>query len=198
MPKLVDGDERRAVLMEATSRAIAERGLARVTLREIARAGGWSTGIVTHYFADKRALVMATFRDRADRARRHIEREVAAGVPLLDASIAVGLPIDDDRMVDWRVYLAYMGAAIGEPELGALLHERQQRFAATVTEAISAEVSAGRLRPGLDPAHEAARLVVILHGVATQAVLAPDLWPPTAQRRVVDEHLATVSNVSAR
>ncbi len=70
MPKVVDSDERRARLIAATSDAIARDGLAHVTLRTIARSAGWTTGIVTHYFADKRELLMATFDHHADRARR--------------------------------------------------------------------------------------------------------------------------------
>lgn len=198
MPKVVDSGERRAVLIDATSRQIAERGLAHVTLRSIARVGGWSTGIVTHYFADKHELLMATFRERADRARRDIERSVAAGTPLLDAVIDAALPLDDVRTIDWRVYLSYMGAAIGEPELAELLLARHERFAATLTEAIAAAISDGRLRSGLDPHHEASRLLAVLNGLATQAVLMPDQWPPATQRRVVADHLLTISNPRTR
>ena len=62
-------EQRRAELIEVTAREIARVGLERVTLRDIARAGGWTTGIVSHYFVDKRELMIATFRSRADRAR---------------------------------------------------------------------------------------------------------------------------------
>ncbi len=189
MPKMVDSDERRAVLIDATSRQIAERGLGNVTLRSIARVNGWSTGIVTHYFADKRELLMATFRERADRARRHIETEIAAGHSLLDASVDAALPLDDARMLDWRVFLAYMGASIGEPELDVLFRERQQSFRITLAEALADEVIAGRLPAGSNVDHEAARLLVTLNGVAIQAVLAPDLWPADQQRRVINDHL---------
>ncbi len=189
MPKMVDSDERRAVLIDATSRQIAERGLGNVTLRSIARVNGWSTGIVTHYFADKRELLMATFRERADRARRHIETEIAAGRSLLEASVDAALPLDEARMLDWRVFLAYMGASIGEPELDVLFRERQQSFRDTLAEAIADEVIAGRLPAGSNVDHEAARLLVTLNGVAIQAVLAPDLWSADQQRRVINDHL---------
>ncbi len=189
MPRMVDSDERRAVLIDATSRQIAERGLGNVTLRSIARVNGWSTGIVTHYFADKRELLMATFRERADRARRHIETEIAAGRSLLDASVEAALPLDEARMLDWRVFLAYMGASIGETELDVLFRERQHSFRITLAEAHADEVVAGRLPAGFNVDHEAARLLVTLNGVAIQAVLAPDLWSADQQRRVINDHL---------
>jgi AcrR family transcriptional regulator len=192
MPRVVDGDERRAELIAATSAEIASRGLANVTLRSVARARGWTTGIVTHYFADKRELLMATFRERADRARRHIEEQVATGIPLLDAAVDAALPVDDERMLDWRVFLAYMGASIGEEELDALLRDRQQRFHDTLREGILDEIGAGRLPVDVDPDHGSTRLLATLNGVATLAVLTPDRWPPAIQRAVVAEHLAAL------
>ena len=193
MPKVVDVDERRAALIDATSREIAERGLANVTLRSIARVNGWSTGIVTHYFADKHELLMATFNERADRSRRAIEAAVAAGVPLLDAAIDAALPLDEERMVDWRVYLAYMGAAVGERELRQLHRERQRRFADTLADGLADAVRAKRFRRGLDVEPEATRLLAVLNGVASQAVLDPDRWSPRLQRDVVDAHLASLA-----
>lgn len=192
MPKVVDVDERRTALIDATSREISERGLANVTLRSIARVNGWSTGIVTHYFTDKRELLMATLTDRADRSRRHIERQVASGVSLLDAAIDAGLPIDEERTIDWRVYLAYMGAAVGEPELRGLLRERQRRYTDTIAQGIGDAIADRRLRAQLDPHHEAERLVVVVNGVAIQAVLDPERFPPAVQRRIVGDHLATL------
>ena len=132
---------------------------------------------------------MATFRERADRARRHIETEIAAGRSLLDASVEAALPLDEARMLDWRVFLAYMGASIGETELDVLFRERQHSFRITLAEALADEVVAGRLPAGFNVDHEAARLLVTLNGVAIQAVLAPDLWSGDQQRRVINDHL---------
>lgn len=192
MPKVVDIDERRAALIDATSREIAARGLANVTLRSIARVNGWSTGIVTHYFADKHELLMATFNERADRSRREIERSVAAGVSLLDAAIDAGLPVDEERMLDWRVFLAYMGAAVGEPELLGLLRERQRRYLDTIVSALGEAARAGRLPARIDTRHEAERLLAVLNGIATQAILDPARFPARVQRRIVADHLRTV------
>jgi AcrR family transcriptional regulator len=193
MPKVVDVDERRAALIDATSREIASRGLANVTLRSIARVNGWSTGIVTHYFSDKHELLMATFNERADRSRRAIEAATGAGVPLLDAALEAALPLDDERMVDWRVYLAYMGAAVGECELRQLHRERQRRFAATITDGIAEAVASGRFARGLDVAAEAERLLALVNGIAAQAVLDPERWPADAQRGVVQAHLRSLA-----
>ncbi len=197
MPRMVDVDERRSELIEATCQVIARHGLNNVTLRSVARVRGWTTGIVSHYFADKRALLMATFESRADRARFHLEQRLLEGSPLLEAALDATLPLDEERMLDWKIFLAFMGASIGEPELAAVLHRRQATFRAVLLEALSAEVRAHRLASSVDPAHEADRLLVVINGVAMKAVLDPHEWPPSAQRMVLADHLDSLARSSA-
>jgi AcrR family transcriptional regulator len=197
MPKVVDGDERRATLIAATSEAIAREGLANVTLRSIARSAGWTTGIVTHYFADKRELLMATFRARADRARRQIESARAAGTPLLEAAIDAAMPLDDERLLDWRVFIAYMGAAIGDEDMAQLHRVRVDSFTKTIRGALAGEQVAGRLPAALDPALEADRLVALINGIALQAVLRPRSFTPRRQQALIDGHLRTLLRTTA-
>src|SRR6188472_4105948 len=74
MPRIVDVDVRRAELTDATARVIARSGIEAATMREIAAEAGWTTGALTHYFADKRELLLATFQSSvaAGRAARRL------------------------------------------------------------------------------------------------------------------------------
>lgn len=190
MPRVVDPQQRRAQLIDVTAAEIARVGLDQITLRGIARAGGWTTGIVSHYFIDKRDLLIATFRSRADGARQRIEWARAGGATGLEAIIDNALPVDDDRLTSWKVFLAFWAAAVGDDELTAIHVQRHDSFTESVEVALRAERDEGRFRSGFDLAHEARRLIALLDGVALQAVLQPDRWPPTEQRGIVEEHLA--------
>ena len=53
MPKIVDWDTRRDEILSATWRVIARDGIARATIRAIAREADCSRGILAHYFDDK-------------------------------------------------------------------------------------------------------------------------------------------------
>ena len=86
MPRIVDVDVRRAELTDATARVIARSGIEAATMREIAAEAGWTTGALTHYFADKRELLLATFqsslaarRSRRDELHRRLHDRAAAG-----------------------------------------------------------------------------------------------------------------------
>lgn len=192
MPRVVDAEQRRTELVELTAREIARVGLERVTLRDVARLGGWSTGIVSHYFVDKRHLLLATFRSRADIAGRHARDLVAAGHGPLDAFVEAVLPLDGERLLNWQVWLAFWGAAVGDPDLTGAQRERHATFQAELARALAAERTAGRLRADLDLDHEALRLITVLDGIAVQVVFEPERWPAAAQRRIAHEHLATL------
>ncbi len=71
MPKVVDGDERRVELANAAIRVIARAGLGAATVREVAAEAGWTTGGLTHYFADKRELLKYTLSVSLERRHRH-------------------------------------------------------------------------------------------------------------------------------
>ena len=169
-----------------TAGEIARVGLDGVTLREIARAGGWTTGIVSHYFVDKRDLLLATFRSRADAAHDRIDVSLAAGASMLDAIVDSALPLDEEGALNWKVWLAFWGAAVGDPELSAAQQDRHRSFHRALAQALAAEQAAGRLRQELDIDYEARRLVAVLDGIAVQsgvraAVLAGGR--PTPDRR---------------
>jgi AcrR family transcriptional regulator len=61
MPKIVDHDERRSDVVRAIIKVISENGISGATVRTIAREGGFSSGMITHYFADKDQMVRYAF-----------------------------------------------------------------------------------------------------------------------------------------
>lgn len=87
------GDLRAAILSEA-ARLVAERGVDRVSLRELARAAGVSHAAPAHHFTDRRGLFTAL---------------AAEGFGLLAAVLAAARP----RFVD--AALAYVDFALAHP-----------------------------------------------------------------------------------
>jgi AcrR family transcriptional regulator len=71
---------RRQQLIDAAIDSIAEHGLARTTVSDVATAAGLSQGIVNFYFGTKQALLMATLEyveSEFDRVRRDAMRRAA-------------------------------------------------------------------------------------------------------------------------
>ncbi len=151
-----DHAARRAEIAAAAARAIAAHGLERVTLRGIAATLGVSTGVLTHYFPSKDALVAFTkewtFDRRFARAKEAAAR--ATGLERVHAVVAELLPVDAERRNSWRLLLAFHGHAVGSAELRRA-HDRRMRrwfdfFDAVVAEATGASADASaKARDGM-------------------------------------------------
>ncbi|AMM33154.1 TetR family transcriptional regulator [Sinomonas atrocyanea] len=125
MPKIVDHDQRRLELVDATWRVIAERGLDAATMREIASAAGFANGALKPYFTSKDGLLDFAFEHVFARTNRRMEAATAglSGRAALRAYCHEILPLDDDRLAEARVAIAFWSKAVRDPEKAAL-HER--------------------------------------------------------------------------
>ncbi|MEU1166456.1 TetR family transcriptional regulator, partial [Streptomyces sp. NPDC005921] len=59
MPRYVDPEERVRDIVVASLEALSEGGLPELTLRKIAQRMGGSSTLITHYFANREALLDA-------------------------------------------------------------------------------------------------------------------------------------------
>ena len=128
MPKVVDHAARRAELVDAAWRVIAAEGLEAATVRRIAQAAGCTTGLVTHYFDAKDDMLVAALREVHRRAGQRMMRHLGGAdiAAVLLEVILDALPMDEDRQLEWKVWLAFWGrAAVDE----RLRQEQQRRYA---------------------------------------------------------------------
>lgn len=189
---LVDHEARREALTRAAAEQIRRVGLEGVRLRAVAETAGVTTGGLSYYFPDKRALLLATYRARRDNSEAHIVSALKAGRSTLEASIEGALPLDADRSLNWRVWMAFWAAAADDPELEAEHVARTDGYLARLLEGIREEQAAGRMGAGIDAGDAAARLLTVVTGVSVHATLAPHRWPPKRQRRLLDEELESL------
>lgn len=182
MPKVVDAEQRRGELTDAASRVIARAGIEGATMREIAAEAGWTTGALTHYFADKHELLLATFEaSLANRRARRPDDTRTAPLDRLRAALEGALPVDDDRRRHWLVTLACCTQAVADGALAAAQRDAYREFRDHVTRAV--------VDAGVTP-HDAARsvaeqLISVADGVAVQALFDPWSWPAERQLAAV-------------
>jgi AcrR family transcriptional regulator len=128
MPKRVEHGERRTAHVESSLGLIAKEGLDAVTLRRVAAQSGCTTGAVTHYFASRELLVIASLSAAhyaAGSRMQAVSRRNQAPRKRLMAVLLEALPLDDVRLREWRVWLAFWAAA-GSSR--ALQRENQARY----------------------------------------------------------------------
>ena len=119
MPAVVNHEERRQQIARIAADLISSVGLDAMTMREIAAAAGFSTTIVTHYFANKRELMLYTYRASVAHAQARVDAVIARDACDLPASIEALLPFDESSLKDWKVFLAFWQIAQVDPDFAA-------------------------------------------------------------------------------
>lgn len=185
MPKYVDHDQRRREVAEVASELIAGTGVDKVTIRDVARAAGYSTTIVTHYFADKRQLLLHVYKTAAERSIERIDSVRSRDSADLQGCLNAILPLDRRRRRDWQIWLAFWGVASADREFAReqrVRLEKARRVFDEVLEAMGGQDAAERRR-------EASRIATIISGVAVHAVLEPKDWPAARQQAFIAAEL---------
>ncbi|MFI0405198.1 TetR/AcrR family transcriptional regulator [Actinomadura sp. 3N508] len=209
MPARGDHDARRRDVSEAVWRVLADRGFGGLTLRAVAAEMGASTGLLTHYFPNKKALVTYAL-DVADErtANRRVSgvqlegrpAEGSAGGPteglaaLRSALLAV-LPLTADSADMNRIWVSSWDGALADSELAVRERKRYQQWRERLRPHVAAAVERGELplRGSSDVDDVVVSVAAFTHGLVVQALFDPERFPPGRQIEILDAFLASLS-----
>ncbi|MGW8374896.1 TetR/AcrR family transcriptional regulator [Streptomyces sp. ODS28] len=178
---------RREALVDAAGRAISERGLAGLRIKDIAAEAGVSAGSVLYYYPELDELVLEVHRGAVDRflAGRHAETDgVADPVRRLRAAIASGIPDGPDDAVHALLYELHgrAGRSAGHAALMSSLFEREAALYVTVLEVGAAT---GAFTLTAPPAELARNLVALEDGYGLHILSRNPAVPPETARTLV-------------
>jgi AcrR family transcriptional regulator len=190
MPAKVDAEDRRRQLVLAAAELIADKGVGALTNSKLAERLSGSTTMITHYFRSKRELVLHTYQTMASRSRARVEEALRTADDPLAACLHAMLPLDDSTRIEWRVWLAYQGMSVGDPELTRIWASRATSAVDRVSRLVEGDIAAGRMPPDIDPGTEGGRLFSLIQGMSFQSIVDPERWAPEHLRQIVDLELA--------
>jgi AcrR family transcriptional regulator len=184
-------DSARQRLLDALVAIIAERGLERASIREVAAAAGVSIGTVQYYCRSKDEMLRMTFEHVITRIfQRAAEVETVEHIgAFLRRGLLEFLPLDEARGVESRVYLAFAARAAVAPNLAAVQHEFMSRSRTSCAQAFRLAGERGQARPGLDAEVAAAATVALVDGLLLHLLTDPAGMPGDTAVAVLDEHL---------
>lgn len=80
-----------------------------------------TTGVVTHYFRNKQELILFALHQVTERLQQRMATAIASttGIDRLVAMLSSFLPIDQARQDILKVWVAFLGYAVGREELMA-------------------------------------------------------------------------------
>lgn len=189
MPKEVDHDERREELLEAVWRVIARDGMEGTTIRGIAKETGWSTGVLSHYFADKDEIITSALRLAYERiATRWDEKlEGLTGVGGLHELVLDNLPLDQERELETQVLMNYWSLMIRGHDLTARPRRRGPLLIDLLTKYVREGQEAGEIRVDEAPEDIAERLLGLIDGFSLHALLTPERLSSERQVTLIDQ-----------
>jgi AcrR family transcriptional regulator len=188
MPKKVDHDARREELVLAAWRVIAANGIDEVTIRDIARESGYSSGVLAHYFKNKDDLLAHALRLSHTRIRRRYDDEVdtPAAVDALRAILIDNLPMDEQRDLETRIEMSFWARALRNEEL----HEIQRDESETLRKLLRELVDKAKKEKAIAKKHDREEVLellgAVIDGISLHALLYPDRLPPKKQAAVME------------
>ncbi|QOC26276.1 TetR family transcriptional regulator C-terminal domain-containing protein [Microbacterium hominis] len=193
VPRLVDHEAMRTEIIRATWRLIAERGIAAMTMRELARELGFANGSITHYFPNKSAILTAAFElvyeATNTRYLAAIAQTHATGVAALRQFLVQTLPVDEERLLEARIVIPFLEHAAADDEMAELFRAMMTQWRAHFDALLAEAAASGELRPGLDPRAAGDALLALLTGVQGTGILLPDSREPARMEAMLDTAL---------
>lgn len=199
MPARGDHDAKRREVSEAVWRVLAARGFGGLTLRAVATEMGASTGLLTHYFPTKRALVRYAVEIADERTATRARRTAPQrGLDALRAALLDVLPLTPELTAMSRVWVSFWDGALGDPYLGAGQTARYVRWRDDILRPhVEAARRLGQLRTSADVDEIVTIAAAFAHGLVVQALFDPDRFPPPRQVRLLDRFLGALSDDAA-
>lgn len=192
MPRVVDHDARRREVTAVAAELIASEGRSALTVRNVATRAGYSTKVVSHYFADIGDLLHETYDHAAGRARARINAVLDHDPADIQGLIEAVLPLDAVRRDDWRIWFAFWSEALATPSLAKDQRRRARAETKRIATCLQRMRDDGSLTADVDIERAADRLSALVPGIAAEAIFDPTRWTPTRQRRVLRDALASL------
>lgn len=157
-------------VLDAAMTLIAERGSRSVSLADVGRLAGYSSGIVSHHFGGRHQLLAAVVR----RAQQFdVPTTGTSGLDQLAALISTYLTTLRERAPAPQAFLLLWSEAIAsDPVLAPLFAERDAWFRDLLAGYVRRGIDDASIRPDADPVAVAVSLLGLLRGVGLQLVSA--------------------------
>ncbi len=175
MPRQVDHDSRRAELASAVWTIVAKQGVETVTIRDVARESGWSTGVVSHYFRNKDDLMQFAFRLSMDQSVERMLQQSMGAEPLEAIRIVLleSLSVTDEQRLESILWGVIIGKAFTNPAISDEVRSLYERWAERIASLIRQGQSDGSIRQDIDPGEWSRLSIATVDGFVIQSFFLP-------------------------
>ena len=183
--------QRRLEVSEAAWRVIVREGLDRTSMRAIAQEMGCTTGVVTHYFRNKQELILFALNQVTEKLKVFMGKamESSHGAEAFIAMLSPFLPLDTERQDILRVWVAFLGYAVGRENMMTEHQNSAAQLRAMLVKELERLQVAKILRQDINPEIEANALLALLNGVSMHWLIQADRLTSNQQQLVIRRYV---------
>ena len=181
MPKVVDHAQRRDEIAQAACQAVAKYGFEQATVARIARAAGYTTGMLAHYFESKQEIILAALRLILLRIEQRLTRERSGPETTLLDVLSEALAIDEQRAAECAFWMAFWGQVSADKKLRRLNVWVHREYLRLYERCFAEHWPEWQHWPVAVRDQVLKSVVTIINGLTAGAVTSPRDWPASAQ-----------------
>jgi AcrR family transcriptional regulator len=191
MPKIVDREQRKEQIAEAVWRVIRRNGVDGASVRQVAEELGMSLGSLRHYFASQHELLAYAMRLISERVHKRILSLPRSGDARHHTELAIAelLPLDEERLGEAEVWLAFAGKAISDPVIREISQQTHNELYAGFRHMIESLMSSEQMSGKQDVEYETRRLHAMVDGLVLHHVTYPERSMPEQMMNIISCHL---------
>ena len=181
MPKIVDHAQRRDEIAQVACQVVAKYGFEQATGARIARAAGYTTGMVAHYYESKQEIILAALRLMLLRIEQRLTRERDAGEANLLEVLSEALAIDAQRSTECAFWMAFWGQVSADKKLKRLNAWVHREYMRLFARCFSEYWSEWPDWPEGQRDQVLRSVVIFMNGLTASSVTSPRDWPAAMQ-----------------
>lgn len=186
--------DRRLEISEAAWRVILRDGLDRASMRAIAKELGATMGVVTHHFRNKDDLMLLALDRVIEQTITHMQAcmHVYAGLDRLEQMMLSSLPLEAGEGDGWRVWIAFLGYAVGREHLMAEHRRRYTQLSEIIVQELKSLQVVKLIRDDIDLDLEANAIIALIDGIGTGFVVNSSQFNPEKQKYLVKRYITSL------
>jgi AcrR family transcriptional regulator len=188
MARRTDHAERREEFAAAALRVIMRAGVGGLTVREVAKEAGFTTGALTHYFHSKDQVLIEASEYSAKLVRPRMERKGREpdALSALRGVVELALPITPTVRGYWRIWFGFWERAAYNPAVARVMRARYDEWRGRLAVLIRRAQDEGAAPARFDANLAAQELVALVDGISIQVLLGTGRIPAARQREIIE------------
>ncbi|WP_010275901.1 TetR/AcrR family transcriptional regulator [Paenibacillus senegalensis] len=191
MPKIVDHDHKRKIIVETAWAIIEKEGFEKASIRRIAAEAGMSTGALRHYFSNQDELLLFIMEYFLARGKERSEKKSWSQDPFIavQETLLELVPVDRDKQTETSVWLVFAIRSLTSVALNTKKVELTEGEYILMEALLNILIKAGYVNKDINIEMEKLRLSAIIEGLSIHALLRPDIFTNEKTEQIITHHL---------